>query len=184
MLLKRYNKKNFNRGSSRLKEVLWVITCGILWSSWIPGSYWRVILLRLFGSKIGKGVIIKQRVRVKFPWRLQIGDFSWIGEGVWIDNLGQVKIGKNVCISQGAYLCGGSHDWTKKNFDLIVDNINIEDHAWLAAFSTVGPGVVVEKGVVLTLGSVATSRLSAWAIYAGNPALCTKSRKIIFNRDS
>lgn len=145
-------------------------------SSWVPGSAHRRLLLKAFGAKIGTGVIIKPKVRIKFPWRLEIGDHSWIGEDAWIDNLALVKIGSNACISQGAYLCTGSHDWSSPTFDLIVKPITIADGAWVAAKSTVGPGVTVGEGAVLGLGSTTSKDLDPWSIYSGAPAEFLKKR--------
>ena len=114
---------------------------------------------------IGSGVRLKPRLQVKFPWRLKIGDNSWVGEGVWIDNLASVEIGANCCISQGAYICTGSHDWGSPAFDLVVRPVKIKDGAWIAAQSIIGPGVTVGEGAVLTLGSVASSDMKArWNI--------------------
>ena len=145
-------------------------------SSWIPGRRHRAGLLRLFGAKVGKGVDIKPGLKVKFPWRLTIDDHSWIGEDVWIDNLEQVTIGANCCVSQGAYLCTGSHDWSKPTFDLIVKPIVVHDSAWIAARGTIAPGVVMGEGAVLSLGSVAVRDLEPWTVYAGTPAQKVRAR--------
>ena len=101
----------FSRGRSRLVEVLWLVLDALLVRSRVPGSAHRRLILRAFGALIGKRVLIKPGVRIKFPWRLEIGDDSWVGEDVWIDNLAPVQIGANCCISQGVYICTGSHDW-------------------------------------------------------------------------
>lgn len=170
MQLNRYNSKKFDRGSSRLREVLWLVTSALLIGSWLPGSSWRIWLLRCFGAKVGSGAVIKPRVRVKFPWRLSIGAHCWIGEGTWIDNLAQVSIGQHACISQGAYLCTGSHDWGQREFDLIVQPITIGDHVWIGAKSRIAPGCRCGDGVVVTLGSVASGTLTPWTIYQGHPA--------------
>jgi putative colanic acid biosynthesis acetyltransferase WcaF len=150
-----YENGWFTRGRSKIVEALWLCVDALLVSSWVPGSWHRRLVLRLFGARIGRRVSIKPRVRVKFPWRLVVGDDSWLGECVWIDNLERVEIGSNCCLSQGAHLCTGSHDWTRPGFDLIVKPIRIEDGAWIAARAAVGPGVTVGKGGVLGLGSVA-----------------------------
>jgi putative colanic acid biosynthesis acetyltransferase WcaF len=134
--------------------------------------------LRLFGARIGKGVTVKPRVRVKFPWRLHVGDHSWIGEDVWLDNLAEIRIGDHCCISQSVYLCTGSHDWQRASFDLIVKPIVLEDEVWLAARSVVGPGVTIGRGAVLGLGSVATRNLLPCHIHQGVPAIPIKRRRI------
>lgn len=172
-----FNTGDFRRGASSLKEALWQVVEALFFSSFLPGSAWRRAVLRVFGAEIGAAVVIKPRVRVKFPWRLKIGDRSWIGESVWIDNLAKVDIGSDVCISQGAYLCTGSHNWSKTGFDLIVAPISIRSKAWVCAMARVSPGCVIEEGAILGLGAVATKRLNAWSIYQGNPALLKSLRK-------
>lgn len=176
MRLDRFDNRGFERGRPWWIEALWMTVQAVFIETWIPASGLRVWLLRLFGARIGKGVVIKPRVRVKFPWRLEIGDHSWIGEDAWIDNLAPVKIGDHCCLSQSVYLCTGSHNWANERFDLITRPIIVEDQAWLCARSTVGPGVRVGQGAVLTLGSVATMDLSEWQIHTGMPALAVRSR--------
>lgn len=136
----------------------------------------KVAILKLFGSKIGKGVIIKPGVNIKYPWLLTIGDYSWIGEDVWIDNLAQVTIGLNCCISQGALLLCGNHNFRSESFDLIVKPITIEDGAWVGAKSVVCPGVTVKEDAIITVGSVVTKSLDAATIYQGNPAVSKRKR--------
>jgi putative colanic acid biosynthesis acetyltransferase WcaF len=109
-------------------------------------------------------VVIKPRVNVKFPWRLEIGDHSWIGEGAWIENLAPVVIGSHVCVSQGAYLCTGSHDWSRVTFDLVTKPIRIDDSAWICAKAVIAPGVTVGKGAVVGLGAVATADVPEWRV--------------------
>ena len=175
--LSNYDNAGFARGRSPLIEALWILVAALFVSSPLPGSVHRRLILRLFGARVGKRVVIKPRVRVKFPWRLVIGEDAWIGESVWIDNLAHVRIGANVCISQGAYLCGGSHNWASPRFDLMTAPIKIEPGAWIAARAIIGPGVTVHAGAVLTLGSVATADLAAWTIHSGGPAQAVKARE-------
>lgn len=170
MRLDRYDNSSFQRGRSRWIEAAWMLVQAALVSSPLPGSRHRVALLRLFGAKIGEGVVVKPRVHIKFPWRLELGDHCWIGEAVWIDNLARVSIGSHTCVSQASYFCTGNHDYSSERFDLRTEPIVIGDQAWVCARSTIGPGVVVESGAVLGLGSVATKRLKAWTIYRGCPA--------------
>jgi len=176
MRLDLYNNKWFDRGKPVWVESLWLVVQAIFIQSWIPGAKYRVALLRQFGAHIGKGVDIKPGVKVKFPWRLKIGDHSWIGEDVWLDNLAPITIGSHCCISQGVYLCTGSHNWKSVRFDLITEPIEIKNDVWLAAKSMVGPGVTVENGAILTLGSVATKDLKAGWIHQGNPAVPIRKR--------
>ena len=176
MQLKGFANPQFSRGRSGLIEGLWLLVQAILVSSWIPGSAHRRWLLRAFGAKVGSGVVMKSGMRVKFPWRLEIGDHSWLGEDVCIDNLDKVTIASNCCISQGAYLCTGSHDWAQPTFDLITRPIDIKEGAWIAARSIIGPGVIVREGAVLGLGSVATRDLEPWTVYLGAPATPVRTR--------
>ncbi len=138
----------------------------------------KVFLLQLFGAKIGKGVMIKPRVNIKYPWLLEIGDYVWIGENVWIDNLGKVKIGNNSCISQGAILLTGNHDYKKFTFDLIVREIILEDGVWIGARAIVCPGVACGSHSFLTAGSVAVKNMEPFTVYQGNPAVSIKKREI------
>lgn len=176
MHLDTFDNSDFDRGSSRLMEALWQTIAGIFFQSWIPGSAWRVAILRLFGARVGKGVVIKAHARIKFPWKLSIGDYSWIGESVWIDNLAEVHIGKNCCLSQGAYLCTGNHRWDLDSFDLVTSPIVIEDQCWIGAMAQIAPGVICREGSVLSMGSLASSNLEPWHIHSGSPALAIKKR--------
>lgn len=174
--LDQYDARGFKRGRPLWVEAAWWLIQAILVRSWIPGTAHRRYLLRLFGAQIGHGVTIKPGARVKFPWRLQIGDYTWIGEDVWIDNLARVEIGNNCCISQGAYLCTGNHSWSSRRFDLDIRPIKIENHTWICAKAIVAPGVTISEGSVLSLGSVASRNLGAWGIYSGTPATWMKTR--------
>lgn len=176
MRLDLFDNVGFDRGAHKLKEILWIFCGYLLLSSWFPGAGWRASLLRLFGASIGQGVVFKPSVRVKFPWRLTVGDHCWIGEDVWIDNLAEVTFGDHVCVSQGAYFCTGGHHWGKQSFDLIVKPINVGSHAWIAAKTVVAPGVDIGEGAVLGLGGVATHAMDPWTIYAGNSAVRVKAR--------
>jgi putative colanic acid biosynthesis acetyltransferase WcaF len=176
--LSSFNNSWYKPGN-KIKRASWfIINACILQSNWMPLSSVRKFFLRLFGAKIGRGVVIKPRVNIKYPWKLEIGDYTWIGEGVWIDNLGLVKIGANVCVSQGALLLCGNHHYKKSTFDLIVGSITLEDGVWIGAKSTVCPGVICRSHALLTVGSIATHNLEAYTIYQGNPAQPVKKRVI------
>ncbi|NML06243.1 WcaF family extracellular polysaccharide biosynthesis acetyltransferase [Sphingomonas sp. G-3-2-10] len=173
-----YTAGSFTRGRPAIVELLWIVVQAIFVSSALPGSAHRRFLLRLFGASIGARVVLKPGIRVKFPWRLTIGDNSWIGEHAWIDNLAQVSIAGDCCVSQGAYLCTGSHDWSRPGFDLITGPIVLEPGAWVAARASVGPNVTLGRGAVLGLGSTATRDLNPWTVYAGVPAIAVRTRNI------
>lgn len=135
-------------------------------------------VLRLFGATIGKGLIIKPHVNIKYPWNLTIGDHVWLGEDVWIDNLDHVFIGDNACISQGALLLCGNHNYKRPTFDLITGSIRVEEGAWVGARSVVTAGVKVGSHAVLSVASVASSELEPFYIYQGNPAVKIRKREI------
>ena len=165
MDLAKFSNKDFKRGRSLLVEAAWMCVSALLVNTWLPGSGWRVCLLRLFGAKIASAVIIKPGVKIKFPWRLTIGENSWIGEDTWIDNLASVQIGANVCISQGVYLCTGSHNWKKVEFDLITSEIVIGNQSWICAKVSVAPGTVISEGVVISMGTMISGTTTPWTIY-------------------
>lgn len=178
MRLDNYTLGSYTPGAPRWKQLLWYfLGSPLVESHWLPISTLKVWILRSFGAKIGNQVRIKPGVRVKFPWRLTVGDCVWIGEDSWIDNLASVEIESHVCLSQGVYLCTGNHDWSHPDFKLIPAPIYIEQGSWIAAKSVIGPGVTVGQGAVLTLGGVTGRSLEAMVIYAGNPAQPIKNRK-------
>lgn len=175
--LSKYDNSWYNPGGGSIKRFLWYfVNVFIMMNHWNPVSKLRIICLRLFGAKIGKGVVIKPGVNVKYPWLLSIGDFSWMGEDAWVDNLAEVKIGSNCCISQGAMLLCGNHNYKSETFDLIVKPIVIEEGSWVGAKSVVCPGVTLRKGAILSVGSVATKDLLENSIYQGVPAIFKRNR--------
>ncbi len=141
-------------------------------------SILKTWLLRLFGARVVGPVLIKPGVNIKYPWYLSIGAHVWIGEGAWIDNLAQVSVGNNVCISQGAMLLCGNHNYKKRSFDLITGPITLEEGCWVGAKATVCPNVTVRTHAILGVGSVATHHLEAYGIYQGNPATKVRKRQI------
>jgi putative colanic acid biosynthesis acetyltransferase WcaF len=128
--------------------------------------------------------VIKPGVRVKYPWRLTVGAAAWLGEDVWIDNLADVEIGSNACVSQGAYLCTGNHDWSDQTFGLIVKSIRIRDGAWVGAKSVVCPGVEIGECAIAAAGSVVTRSIPPYEIHAGNPARFIRHRTILRAHDA
>lgn len=178
MHLDNYTLGSYTPGAPLWKQLLWYFVEPLFRSYWLPFSGLKVWLLRSFGAEIGQHVRIKPGVRVKFPWRLSIGDYVWIGENAWLDNLASIKIASHVCISQDVYLCTGNHDWSHPDFQLITAPIEIEQGSWIAARAVIGPGVTVGKGAVLGLGSVTGRSLQSMTIYAGNPAQPIKQRII------
>ncbi|WP_207511732.1 WcaF family extracellular polysaccharide biosynthesis acetyltransferase [Longitalea luteola] len=176
-----YNNDWYKReiGAGKIKQILWYfINIVFFINPLIAGSRIKKFWLQLFGAKIGKGVVLKPAINIKYPWKLSIGDYTWIGEKVWIDNLADVKIGKHVCISQGAMLLTGNHNYSKKTFDLMVKGIELEDGVWIGAQSMVCPGIHCKTHAVLSALSVATKNLEPYTIYQGNPAIAVRQRVI------
>jgi len=157
MRLDRYDNSDFSRGASKLREVLWWVVRSFLFAPWFPvPSFLKVTALRLFGAKVGRGVVIRSRVNITFPWRVSIADHVWIGEEVQILSLAPVSIASHVCISQRAFLCTGSHRFRSENFDLITKPIKIGEGSWIAANVFVGPGVTLAPGTLCKAGAVVT----------------------------
>ena len=177
--LSSFSVGNFNKGAGNFKIAVWyLVNCLFVRPAIIPFMCFKIFLLRVFGARIGKRVYIKPGVIVKSPWNLVIGDDCWIGEKVWIDNLDKVYIGNNVCISQGAMLLTGNHDYTISTMPYRNGPITINDGAWVGAKSVVCPGVIVGEDSILTVGSIATKNMEINGIYQGNPALKVRTRII------
>lgn len=175
--LSRYDNSWYEPGEGTLKRLLWYFVNVLFFlNPFNPFSGIKVRLLRLFGARVGTGVNIKPSVNIKYPWLLEIGDYTWIGENVWIDNLAQVKIGSNVCVSQGAMLLCGNHNYKKTTFDLMIGKITLEDGSWVGAQAVVCPGVTLRTHAVLGVGAVANHDLEAYTIYQGIPAVKVRER--------
>ncbi|AZI25826.1 colanic acid biosynthesis acetyltransferase WcaF [Pedobacter sp. G11] len=177
-LHKKFNTGSYRIGASRLKQFLWYFTDVFFFrSGMIPVSSILVFLLRLFGARIGNDVRIKPGIHIKYPWKLSIGDYSWLAD-CYIENLAWVRIGANCCISQQAILMTGNHNYSKTSFDLITKPITLEEGVWIGACAKVCPGLTLFSHAVLTMGSTATSNLDAYSIYQGHPAVKVKDRNI------
>lgn len=177
--LSKFSSAGFDKGAGAFKRGLWfAVNALVVRASWNPFIGIKVFMLRLFGARIGKNVVIKNNVTVKSPWNLVIGDNCWIGESVWIDNLDKVIIGSNVCLSQGSMLLTGNHDYTKRCMPYRNAAVTLDDGCWIGARATVCPGVRVHRNAVLTVGSVACKDLEENSIYQGIPAVKIRDRVI------
>ena len=177
--LSTFSRGNFSKEASLGKQILWFIVNSLfVRASWNPFMGIKIWLLRIFGGRIGKGLVIKNNVIIKFPWKLTIGDNVWLGEYCWIDNLDYITIGNNVCISQGALLITGNHDYTEVDFPYRNAPIVIEDGAWIGAKAVITSGVKIASHSVITVGSVVTKDTESYGIYQGNPAVKKKERSI------
>lgn len=165
------------RGRSKITVQLWWLTNALFFKTSPQVFYsWRRILLRLFGAKIGKGVIIRPSVVITYPWKIRIGDYSWIGDDVVLYSLGNISIGKNSVISQKSYLCTGTHDYSKKEFPIYAKDIIIEDECWLATDVYVAPGIKIGNGTVVGSRSSVFKNLPSGKVCFGSPAIPIKNR--------
>jgi len=175
--LSRTHRGAYEPGRPYVVRALWLVVEALVLLNPVVVSYgFKRWVLRRFGATIGRGVLIKPGVHVKYPWRLAVGDHCWLGERAWLDNMEDVVLGSNVVVSQGAYLCTGNHDWSDPVMPLAPRPIRVGDGAWIGAFAKVGPGLTIGEGSVLSLGAVALSDTEPWGIYAGNPAERTSTR--------
>jgi len=176
------NRKHLNYSKwIYFKRILWSI--GQFFFKFSPriAFGYRNLILRLFGAKIGKEVHIYSSAVIWFPWNLEIDDWSAIGEDAYIYNLGIIKIGKQVTISQRSHICAGTHDYTNPAMTLIKPRIEIKDQVWICSGAFIGPGVTLSEGCIIGAHAVQTKDTEPWGIYAGNPAKLIKKR--ILKRD-
>ena len=154
----------YNKGRGALWQVLWLFVSGLIVTRWwLPISV-RNSILRAFGASIGSGVLIRHRVRIHWPWKLTVGDNTWIGEDTWILNLEPVTIGSDVCISQGVLLCTGSHLRRSPTFEFDNAPIVVDDGAWVAARATVLRGTHVGADSVVGATALVVSDVPAGAV--------------------
>ena len=167
----------YSRGVSKITEISWYLIKVIFFLSAIPyPNKLKVLLLKLYGAKIGVGINIKPRVNFHMPWKLEIGDYAWIGEEAFILNFEKVKIGSNACISQRAFLCGGNHNYRDPAFNFRNGPITIGDGAWVGACCFIGPGVTIGIDTVIAAGSYVTASVGDNGVYRGNPAVFISER--------
>jgi putative colanic acid biosynthesis acetyltransferase WcaF len=164
--LRTFSGTGYDKGRGLLWQAAWFATMnGVFMSWWLPARF-RPALLRIFGADIGQSVLIRHRVRILWPWKLTVGDDCWIGEGAWLLNLEDIAIGHDVCISQEAFLCTGSHDHNDPAFEFDNAPIRIGAGAWIAARATVLRGTDVPEGAVVTAGAI-VSRASFTGVDSG-----------------
>ena len=177
--LSRYSTGDYDPGPTA-KRAFWLLVSWFFFESWFPwSSGMKSAMLRCFGAQVGDGVVWKPRVKIKYPWFLKVGNHTWVGEQVWIDNVAPVELGDHVVLSQAAYLLTGNHDYTSPTFDLRAEPVKVESGAWVAAMATVCPGATVGKMAVLMVNSVARTDLERSGVYSGNPAEYVRERTII-----
>jgi len=171
------SRVNYDRGRNVIFFATWQLVKVLFFLSGVPWpSAFKVSILRLFGAKMGRGVVLKPRVNIHLPWKLDIGNYVWIGEEVFILNLEHVRIGDHVCISQRAFLCTGNHDYKKIDMPYRNRAIVVGDGAWVCAQVFIGPGVEIGNEAVVAAGSIVTSSLPAAMVCSGNPCQSIKPR--------
>lgn len=149
--LSAFTGRGYDIGRGKATQILWMWVSGAIFMRWWCPAGVRVAILRAFGATIGDDVLIRHRVRIHWPWKLTVGNNSWIGEGAWILNLEPVTIGAHVCVSQDVLLCTGSHDSHSPSFEFDNGPIHVADGAWVAARATVLRGVTI--GEEATVGA-------------------------------
>lgn len=165
------------RGGGRFKVQLWGLVQYFLFNSSPQFLYrYRNFLLRLFGAKIGKNVLIRPSVKITYPWKLEIGNNTWIGEDCYIYNLAEVKIGSNVSIAHRNFFNTGGHDYKKTTFDIFAKRIIIEDEVWITSEVYISPGVTISRGAVIGVRSVVFSDVPEGMLCYGSPAKVVKKR--------
>ncbi len=159
-------------------RALWALASPLFRCSPRPLFGWRRFLLRCFGAGVGQGVHVDPGARIEIPWNLTLGDHAAIGAGVWVYNLGPIRIGARATVSHRAHLCGGSHDYADPALPLLRTGLEIGDDAWVCADAFVGPGVRVGAGAVVGAAAVAMRDVEPWTVVAGNPARMVKRREL------
>lgn len=177
--LSRFDNADFPKGAGAVKMTLWYFTNALFFlNPCFPFCSVKPGLLRLFGARVGKGVVIHPGVNIKFPWKLTIGDHCWIGQRAWLDNIDKLTLGNNVVISQGGMIIQGSHNYKKVDYPTMSGPVVLEDGSWVGAGAMVMLGVTLKNHSVLAAGSVATKDLEPYMIYQGNPAMPVRERTI------
>ncbi|WP_226543520.1 putative colanic acid biosynthesis acetyltransferase [Neotamlana laminarinivorans] len=167
--------------ANKLKRVIWLLVDMFLFKPFMPRVFkkYRVFILKVFGAQISWNAMVYANVKIWAPWNLEMKPFSCLGPKVDCYNQGKITIGENATISQKAYLCASSHDYTKRNHDLFLAPINIESKAWVAAGAFIGPGVTLGEGAIVGATASVFKDVEPWCVVGGNPAKFIKKREIV-----
>lgn len=157
--LREYQNDFYHPGRGFVVRTVWYyLSLMVFESGWFPFNGLKLRLLRLFGAKVGQGVVMHPNVRIKYPWHLTVGDHCWIGREAWIDNLDDVTLESDVCLSQGAYLCTGSHDHRSPTFELKTGPITVRHGAWICCRAVVLGGSDVPRMEIVAANQVFSRR--------------------------
>lgn len=175
-----YRQPSFSL-SNRVMRLVWnIVYCLLFKLSPRPFHSWRALLLKVFGARLGENCHVYPGVNVWAPWNLILGNHVGIADGVTLYNMDKIEIGDYSVISQGAHLCGGTHDYNSKNFQLLAKPITVGRHVWVCAEVFIHPGVSVSDGVVIGARSVVTKSIqNKWKVFAGNPCREVADRKVL-----
>ncbi|MEV0639315.1 putative colanic acid biosynthesis acetyltransferase [Streptomyces sp. NPDC050619] len=168
--LRGFTGAGYDKGRPPFVQAAWFAVLNLVFVKWWFPARWRPAVLRVFGARIGRRVRIRRGVRVHWPWRLDVGDDVWIGEGAWLLNLEQITIGSDVCVSQGALLCTGSHQHRSPTFEFDNGPIRLEPGSWVAARAVVLRGVTVGRGAVVGASAVAHRDVTPGAVVMAGAA--------------
>ncbi|MBZ5749054.1 putative colanic acid biosynthesis acetyltransferase [Metabacillus rhizolycopersici] len=175
--LNKYNQEWYSKGKSNFIVLLWWLVQGTLFRFSLHNMYrWRNFLLRIFGAEIGKGVQVRSSAKFTYPWKVSIGNYSWVGDDVYFYSLDRIKVGNNCVVSQKAYLCTGSHNIKDIHFGLITSPIVIKDGAWVASDVFVYPGATIHEMGVVAARSTVIRDVPTNEVHAGSPAKFIKKR--------
>ncbi len=161
-----FSGAGYIRGRGWFVQAAWFATLHLVFVKWWFPARWRPAVLRFFGARVGRRVIIRHGVRVHWPWKLTVGDDVWIGESVWLINLEDITIDNDCCLSQGALLCTGSHQRHSPTFEFDNGPIKIESESWISAHAIVLRGVTIGRGAVIGAGAVAHRNVAANAVFS------------------
>jgi len=167
---------NFRGRPAWVVQLWWIVQATLFRASPQVLYGWRRFLLRLFGCSLGKGVLVRPTVEITYPWKVSIGDYSWVGHNVTLYSLGEIHIGANVVVSQGSYLCAAAHDMQSPSFDIYDEPIFIDAEAWIAADVFISPGVHIGHGAVVGARSTVLRDLPPMMVSFGNPAKPVRPR--------
>ncbi len=167
---------NFRGRPAWVVQLWWIVQATLFRASPQVLYGWRRFLLRLFGCSLGTGVLVRSTAEITYPWKVSIGDHSWIGHDVTLYSLGEIHIGSDVVVSQGSYLCAASHDMQSPSFDIYNKPIYVEDEVWIATDVFLSPGVRIGRGAVVGARSTVLHDLPTMMVCFGNPAKPVRPR--------
>ena len=178
MEIKPYNNKLSLK--NKIRRAVWNTTYYLLFRPFALPFFnsWRILLLKIFGAKIGKKCQIKSSAKIWAPWNIILGNFVALGQKTELYSVNIITIGDKVTISQKSFICTASHDISQINKPLMTKPITINSYSWIAADAFVGPGVTIGEGAVVGARAAVFKDVEPWCVVGGNPAVFLKKRVI------